>query len=66
MAIKHYDTQEELDDDFEKEMEVMQEEKRLKDLICEAEERVAAAHEELYDAEEELKSLQDQLEALDV
>lgn len=47
-------------------MERMQEEQRLKDAICEAEERVAFAREALNEAEEELQELQDQLEELAV
>jgi len=66
MGIRHYGTQEEMDADFEDEMDAMQEEARLKDLIGDAEERVARCHDDLHEAEEELSLLRDQLEALDL
>jgi chromosome segregation ATPase len=66
MGIKQYDTQGEMDDDFEHCMERMQKEKRLKDAICDAEERVASARDALNEAEEELQELQDQLDELAV
>ena len=66
MSIKQYDSQEEMDDDFENCMERMQEEQRLKDAICDAEERVSCARDALNEAEEELQELQDQLEELAV
>jgi predicted nucleic acid-binding Zn-ribbon protein len=64
MSIHHYDTEDELDDAFEAAMDAMQEEQRLKDAICEAEERVAEARDELQGAEDELLDLRKQLEAL--
>jgi len=66
MGIRHYGTQEEMDADFEDEMDARQEEARLKDLIGSAEERVAQCYDELADAEEELTNLREQLEALDL
>jgi hypothetical protein len=64
MGIQEFDTEEELEDAFEENMERMQEEARLKDAICEAEYRVGVARDEWMAAEEELKDLRDQLDAL--
>lgn len=66
MGIQEFDTEEEMDDAYEANMERMQEEARLKDAICEAEYRVGVAHEEWMGAEAELKDLRDQLDALGI
>lgn len=79
MPISYFETEEELDEAFENEMDTMQEEALLNAAIEEAEQRVddardalreadedeeEALREELEDAEQELEDLRKQLEAL--
>lgn len=64
MTVKEYETEEEMDADFEKEMDAIQEEQRLRDLIFSAQERISSIKDELNDAEEELQILEEKLDQL--
>lgn len=66
MAIKQYDTQEEMDEDFEQLMDKMQTEAHLKDAIGMAQERRASIMDDLNDIDEELQDLHQQLNDLDL
>jgi outer membrane protein TolC len=66
MGIQYFDSEQEMDDAFEATMENIQEERRIRYAIEQAEQRVEDALDELQCAEEELKELQEQLEELSV
>lgn len=61
MGIKHYNSQEGLDDSFEDMMEHEEKKVRLQEEIVELEHKVDMAKEELKEAEERLKTAQKEL-----
>jgi septal ring factor EnvC (AmiA/AmiB activator) len=62
MSIRHYESEEAMDEDFEARMVAIQEEQRLRDDISDVEERIASLRDQLKEAEDELKELEDELE----
>ncbi len=65
MSIQEFDTENEMEDEFENQMETMQERAYLEDAVSIAEENVAQACGEVENAKEELADLIQQLKELE-